>query len=66
MTSTRSRELIELEDSGALPTTIPFPSWWSGPRASGSMTWTGNRYLDCLSAYSAVNQGHATRGSSRR
>ena len=26
--------------------------------ASGSGTSSGSRYLDCLSAYSAVNQGH--------
>ena len=29
-------------------------------RAEGAWVWdvNGNRYLDCLSAYSAVNQGH--------
>ena len=33
-------------------------------RGEGVWVWDtqGNRYLDCLSAYSAVNQGHCVRG----
>ena len=30
----------------------------SAPRAFGCGTLTGKRYLDCVSAYSAVNLGH--------
>ena len=37
-------------------------------RGEGVWVWDveGNRYLDCLSAYSAVNQGHCHPKSSRR
>ncbi len=33
---------------------------WSCSEAAGAWVWdvAGNRYLDCLSSYSAVNQGH--------
>ena len=36
--------------------------------ARGAWVWdtAGRKYLDCLSAYSAVNQGHCHRGSGRR
>jgi len=58
-TSSRSRELIELEEQWGAPNYHPLPVVVE--RAEG--VWLhdvdGNRYLDCLSAYSAVNQGHA-------
>jgi ornithine--oxo-acid transaminase len=58
-TSSRSRDLIELEEKWGAPNYHPLPVVVE--RAEG--VWLhdveGNRYLDCLSAYSAVNQGHA-------
>jgi ornithine--oxo-acid transaminase len=57
--SSRSQELIELEEHWGAPNYHPLPVVVE--RAEG--VWLhdvdGNRYLDCLSAYSAVNQGHA-------
>jgi ornithine--oxo-acid transaminase len=37
-------------------------------RGEGAWVWDveGRRYLDCLAAYSAVNQGHCHRASCRR
>lgn len=59
MTSTRSRELIELEDRWGAPNYHPLPVVVE--RAEGAWVYDvdGKRYLDCLSAYSALNQGHA-------
>jgi ornithine--oxo-acid transaminase len=58
-TSSRSQELIEIEEKWGAPNYHPLPVVIE--RAEG--VWLhdveGNRYLDCLSAYSAVNQGHA-------
>jgi ornithine--oxo-acid transaminase len=58
-TSSRSRELIELEEKWGAPNYHPLPVVVE--RAEGVWLYDvdGNRYLDCLSAYSAVNQGHA-------
>ena len=48
------------------PTTTTRCRWCSrAARASGCGTPTGRRYLDMLSAYSAVNQGHCHPRSSR-
>ncbi len=59
MTSTRSQELIELEDRWGAPNYHPLPVVIE--RAEGVWVYDvdGKRYLDCLSAYSALNQGHA-------
>lgn len=58
MTSSRSQELIELEERWGAPNYHPLPVVVD--RAEGVWLYDveGNRYLDCLSAYSAVNQGH--------
>jgi ornithine--oxo-acid transaminase len=58
-TSSRSQELIELEEKWGAPNYHPLPVVVE--RAEGVWLYDvdGNRYLDCLSAYSAVNQGHA-------
>lgn len=57
--SSRSQELIELEEKWGAPNYHPLPVVVE--RAEGVWLYDvdGNRYLDCLSAYSAVNQGHA-------
>ncbi len=54
-----TRELIDLEDRYGAPNYHPLDVVLS--RGEGVWVWDvdGNRYLDCLSAYSAVNQGHA-------
>jgi ornithine--oxo-acid transaminase len=58
-TSSRSQELIELEEKWGAPNYHPLEVVVE--RAEGAWLYDveGNRYLDCLSAYSAVNQGHA-------
>jgi ornithine--oxo-acid transaminase len=58
-TSSRSQELIDLEERWGAPNYHPLPVVVE--RAEGVWLYDidGNRYLDCLSAYSAVNQGHA-------
>lgn len=59
MTSSRSQELIELEEQWGAPNYHPLPVVVE--RAEGVWLYDveGRRFLDCLSAYSAVNQGHA-------
>lgn len=54
-----SRELIDLEDRYGAHNYHPLDVVLS--RGAGVWVWDveGNQYLDCLSAYSAVNQGHA-------
>jgi ornithine--oxo-acid transaminase len=54
-----SRELIELEDRLGAHNYHPLDVVLS--RGAGVWVWDvdGKRYLDCLSAYSALNQGHA-------
>jgi ornithine--oxo-acid transaminase len=54
-----SRELIDLEDRYGAHNYHPLDVVLS--RGEGVWVWDveGDRYLDCLSAYSAVNQGHA-------
>jgi len=54
-----SRDLIELEDRLGAHCYRPLDVVLA--RGEGAWVWDveGNRYLDCLSAYSAVNQGHA-------
>jgi ornithine--oxo-acid transaminase len=58
-TSSRSQGLIELEERWGAPNYNPLPVVVE--RAEGVWLYDvdGNRYMDCLSAYSAVNQGHA-------
>ena len=54
-----SRELIELEDRYGAHNYHPLDVVLG--RGEGVWVWDvdGNRYMDCLSAYSAINQGHA-------
>ena len=54
-----SRELIDLEARYGAHNYHPLDVVLS--RGEGVWVWDveGNRYMDCLSAYSAVNQGHA-------
>jgi ornithine--oxo-acid transaminase len=54
-----SQELIDLEDRYGAHNYRPLDVVLS--RGEGVWVWDveGNRYMDCLSAYSAVNQGHA-------
>lgn len=54
-----SEELIALEDQYGAHNYKPLDVVLS--HAEGVWVWDveGNRYMDCLSAYSAVNQGHA-------
>lgn len=53
-----TKELIELEEKYGAHNYHPLDVVIS--RAEGVWVWDveGNRYLDCLSAYSALNQGH--------
>ena len=58
-TSTRSAELIELEDRWGAHNYHPLPVVVERAEGAWLHDVEGRRYLDCLSAYSAVNQGHA-------
>lgn len=58
-TSTRSAELIELEDRWGAHNYHPLPVVVEKGEGAWLYDVDGRRYLDCLSAYSAVNQGHA-------
>jgi ornithine--oxo-acid transaminase len=53
-----SADLMKMEDEKAAHNYHPIPVVFS--RAEGIMVWDpeGKQYFDCLSAYSAVNQGH--------
>ena len=55
---TRASELMELEDRYGAHNYHPLNVVIE--RAEGVWVWDveGRRYLDCLAAYSAVNQGH--------
>lgn len=57
-TSTAAQTLLELEHNYAADNYHPLPVVLT--RAQGAFVWDvdGRRYLDCLAAYSAVNQGH--------
>src|SRR5688500_14917036 len=57
-TITSSQEAIELEDKFGAHNYHPLPVVLS--RGEGVFLWDieGKRYYACLSAYSAVNQGH--------
>jgi len=59
LTHLSSHELIELEDQYGAHNYQPLDVVLS--RGEGVWVWDveGRRYMDCLSAYSAVNQGHA-------
>ena len=54
----KSDELIKLESEVVSPNYTPIPAVLS--KAEGIWVWDvdGKKYMDCLSAYSAVNQGH--------
>ncbi|GAA5939640.1 hypothetical protein JCM10213_009148 [Rhodosporidiobolus nylandii] len=53
-----STEAISLEEQFSAHNYHPLPVVFE--RAAGALVWDpeGNEYIDCLSAYSAVNQGH--------
>ena len=55
---TLSQRFIELEERYGSKNYHPLPIVWK--KASKIHVWDvdGNQYIDCLSAYSAVNQGH--------
>ena len=57
-TSISSAEAMELEDKHGAHNYHPLPVVLS--RGEGVYLWNpeGERFFDCLSAYSAVNQGH--------
>ena len=57
-TLTKTQQLIELEDQYGARNYKPLDVVIE--RGEGIWVWDveGNRYMDCLSAYSAVNQGH--------
>jgi len=54
----KSEELINQEQKWTSPNYTPIPAVLS--RGDGIYVWDvdGKKYIDCLSAYSAVNQGH--------
>jgi ornithine--oxo-acid transaminase len=56
--STSTADAIEVEHKYAAHNYHPLPIVFA--RAEGSSVWDpeGKHYIDCLSAYSAVNQGH--------
>lgn len=56
--STSTKSAIDAEHKYAAHNYHPLPIVFA--RAQGSSVWDpeGNHYIDCLSAYSAVNQGH--------
>lgn len=58
LATTRSEELVSLEDQYGAHNYHPLDVVIE--RAEGVWVWDieGKRYLDCLAAYSAVNQGH--------
>ncbi|GAA6064193.1 hypothetical protein JCM10212_005774 [Sporobolomyces blumeae] len=53
-----SQQAIDLEEEYSAHNYHPLPVVFE--RAEGALVWDpeGNQYIDCLSAYSAVNQGH--------
>jgi ornithine--oxo-acid transaminase len=56
--ASKTRDIIELDEKYGAHNYHPLPVVLA--RAEGAWVWDveGKRYLDCLSAYSAVNQGH--------
>ena len=53
-----SKELIELEESHGAHNYHPLDVVLTRGEGVWVYDVEGNRYLDCLSAYSALNQGH--------
>ena len=62
----KANELISLEDRFGAKNYNPLDVILS--RGEGIWVWDveGKKYMDCLSAYSAVNQGHCHPKSCRR
>lgn len=56
--NSKTKELISREEKVISPNYTPIPAMLS--KAKGIYVWDvdGKKYIDCLSAYSAVNQGH--------
>src|SRR5690606_31501164 len=57
-TQTRSSELIAIEDRAGAHNYHPLPVVVAEAKGAWVTDVDGRRYLDCLSAYSALNQGH--------
>ncbi len=55
----RSQELLAMEDRYGAHNYHPLPIVVERAQGSWVVDTEGRRYLDCLSAYSALNQGHA-------
>src|SRR3974390_3522926 len=55
---TRTNELIELEEKYGAHNYHPLDVVIARAEGVGVYDVDGNRYLDCLASYSAVNQGH--------
>jgi ornithine--oxo-acid transaminase len=55
---TRTAELLALEDAWGAHNYHPLPIVVAHARGAWVTDVEGRRYLDCLSAYSALNQGH--------
>src|SRR5699024_5409172 len=55
---TKTQDIIKLADSVAAPTYKPLPIVIAEAEGAFVTDPEGNKYLDMLSAYSAVNQGH--------
>ena len=55
---TKSQEIIEQTNTFGAPNYLPLPIVISEAEGIWVKDPEGNRYLDMLSAYSAVNQGH--------
>src|SRR5690606_9849730 len=58
LTSAKTTEFIELEDRLGAHNYHPLPVLIEKAEGVWVTDVDGKRYLDCLSAYSAVNQGH--------
>jgi len=56
--TTRSAQIIEKADKFISPCYSPLPVIIERGEGVWAYDIDGNKYLDCLSAYSAVNQGH--------
>ncbi len=58
LNESKTQEFIKLENTWASPNYTPIPVVLS--KGEGIYVWDvdGKKYIDCLSAYSAVNQGH--------
>ena len=56
--TSRSTDLIAIEDRAGAHNYHPLPVVIAEAKGAWVTDVDGRRYLDCLSAYSALNQGH--------